>query len=166
MALSDCLHLWGRQEKAFTASNLLLLTKCGPSRSFFFPPLGYTCSFQKLQSQGSNLCHSSDPSSYRDNAESLTHCTTGEHHGLFFFFLRDPLIRPGPPRVIAFWLIKVNWSEILITFLKSLLPYNRTWSWEWNLIRMISASTFNKKSYRKCAPGAWIPGAISECSLS
>ena len=42
--------------------------------SFFWPHTQHW----KFQSQGSNTCHSSDPSHSSDNAGSLTYCTTRE----------------------------------------------------------------------------------------
>ena len=47
----------------------------GPSLPFFF---GYTLGMWKLPGQGSNLCHSSNPSYCSDSTGSLTHCSAGE----------------------------------------------------------------------------------------
>ena len=46
-----------------------------------FKNFGCHCSMWKFPGQGSNLCHSSDPSCCSDNTRSLTYCATRE---LFF----------------------------------------------------------------------------------
>ena len=53
--------------------------------SFFF----FVCaqSIQKFLGQGSNLCHSSDPSHFRDNARYLTSRPPGNSQVLFLLFI-------------------------------------------------------------------------------
>ena len=46
----------------------------------FFFLLGRGCGMQKFWGQESNLCHSSDPSLRRGNAESLTHGASRRTH--------------------------------------------------------------------------------------
>ena len=51
------------------------------SFSFYFIS-GYISVMWKFPDQESNLHHRSQPSNYSDNARSLTHCVTREHHQL------------------------------------------------------------------------------------
>ena len=53
------------------------------------PCFGHTHSLCKYPGQGSNGCHSSDPSHCSDSAKSLTHCTTRELQQVLFFKSRD-----------------------------------------------------------------------------
>ena len=45
---------------------------------YLFIYFGGTLDMWKFPGQGSNPCHSNDPSSCSDNARSLTHCATRE----------------------------------------------------------------------------------------
>ena len=70
----------------------IVIIICLPSFLFLsFLPSFLHCihSMWKFPGQGSNLCHSSNPSHCRDSARSLTHCTTREFQQSLFFRERN-----------------------------------------------------------------------------
>lgn len=106
---------------------------------------------QKFLGQGSNLCHSSDPSHYSDNARSLTHCATEEFWKKFlikghFGFVNkiqwsDTCIDLSPMCLQDHFVVQVSSSEALSFVLQasSQSPLNRDHSFLTQSRRQVNA---------------------------